>query len=238
MLSSFFKACLDLFRPRILGFVIVVPLVSAVLWFVSAYFLFQLLGPQIENYIQGIEWLSNLGTSFLSFGIVLGSALSILVLLFLIFPLTVWTSIVLMAVFAMPWILRALRPQYPMAFQTDARVSILTTWNITMRVFLLAIPIYIVLMLLAWVPYIYVLGTFILSAWVNAYFISAEILSEVMSASEMRTWIRERRMSLFMIGCSMVALLFVPIVQWITPVFGGLWFAHFILAEISQSRKA
>lgn len=217
-----------------IGFVIVIPLITSILWILAGVFSFQILGSQIESSLQGIQWLSEIRESLLSWGVSLGSVITILIFLFLLFPLINWTSIVLMAAIALPWILKMLRDEYPQAYETDQHLSLASTWKLSARIFFKAIPLYLILLMLAWIPQLFLIGNFVLGAWVNAYFITAEVLSDISDEFTLKTWIRDHRISLFVMGCGTMALLAVPILQWITPVFAGLWFAHYILHDVNK----
>lgn len=214
------------------------PLLSFVVWSVVGVLIFKTLGPQIDGFIQNTEWLSHLRTNLTLAAILEVSAdfIAGLLLMVLLFPLVVWTSLVLTAAFAMPWILRLLRPMYPTAFQSRTRVSLVSTWLVSLRIFAKVVPLYFLLLLLAWIPQVYLIGTFILSAWVNAYFMSVEVLSELTDEQTLRKWIRSHRTPLFAMGAMTVLLLFVPFIQWITPVFAGLWIAHYVLAHFARER--
>lgn len=233
---SFFRAFRDLWQKTIFGFTLAVPAVAVIIWLAIAGVLLSVFSGQIENTLMGISWLSGLRDSFAALGLSLSTALILILLFFLFAPLVYWTSLIVFSLIALPWIMRYLRPKYPLAFREHQSLAMISTWRWSAKVFLKATPLYAVLLATAWMPGVFVVGNFILGAWVNAHFLAIEILCEVTAESEMRDLMIERRENLFLMGCVLMALLMIPIVQLVVPVFGGLWFAHDLLAEIERRR--
>lgn len=221
-----------------MAFVIVVPFISFFLWSVIGVSVFRSIEPYVEKFIHSTDWLSSLSTNLNLITILEYSAdvVTALILILLLFPLVVWTSLVFTAAFAMPWILRMLKPMYPNAFRSPTRVSLLSTWKVSLKVFIKVVPLYFILLLLAWIPSVYLIGTFILTAWVNSYFMAVEVLSELTDEATLRNWIKNHRSELFSMGAVTVLMLIVPLLQWIVPVFAGLWIAHYILSSFSRER--
>lgn len=235
MLQSALKAFADLFRPKVLSFMVGVPLLALGLWGLGGVVLLPLLNHlfldllsylQIQALLQGF-----FGPEAFSQG---ASVTLLLILLLLLFPLVYWTSLLLMSFVAMPYILKILRRQYPDAFLPKKKIPRIQEWGLMLGVFYVAVPAYILLLLLIWIPAVYAAGTFILGAWVNVHFLSYEILAECAERPQIRKLMRESRGEMWIMGCALMLLLGVPFLQLITPVYGGLWFSHWWLQRLNN----
>lgn len=237
MVVSFVRAFGHIWQAPILGFTLLLPVLSALIWFGLALAIYMLFGASLEGALASISWLEGFRQLFEGVGLTLGGTVTVVILILLFAPLVYWTSLILLAVLALPWILRFLRPRYPQAFSNTSSMALLSTWRISAKIFLKATPAYGLLLVFAWVPGLFVVGNFILSAWVNAHFLAVEVLGEVTDEAEMSEIMNKHRTSLFLMGCGLMALLLVPVVQLITPVFGGLWFSHYLLAQVEHRRS-
>lgn len=235
MINSAVKAFIDLFRPRILFLVIGVPLLAVGLWGISGFLLF----PWMQSGLQSLLVAWNVESFFNeTFGSLaaesLGSGILLVILLILLLPLIYWTSLILLSTLALPWIIRTLKPRYPALQQLGQGMGAVAGWAIMFRVFMIAVPLYILLLMLIWLPPVFPVGTFILGAWVNSYFLSLEILSEMVDRKTMTKLMKKHRVSIWLMGAALMFLLGVPFLQLITPVFAGLWFTHWWLATLSE----
>ncbi|PWU19529.1 MAG: hypothetical protein C5B49_05595 [Bdellovibrio sp.] len=234
---SFLRSLRDLFHPRILAFVALIPILSALVWLVLGILLFFFFGDRLDQGLAHFAFLQSLRETLMSWGLSLGGILTAVLLMVICLPLIYWTSLLLMSFLALPYIILLLRPTYPLAFSagTRARGAAL---RLSILVFVKAVVIYFLLLLLFWQPHLFAIGNGILGAWVNASFLAIEVLGEVCSPAEMKVILQRNRWRNLAMGFLLMGLLTIPIIQWITPVFGGLWFAHQILAQVHRQRSA
>lgn len=237
MLLSFLRAFSDLFRRQTLIFILAIPLLSGIVWLALASAAVASWGPGLTDWLTRLQWFATVESWLSGIGISMGPLVLFLVVLVLIFPLVYWTALIVMAFFALPWIMSLLKTRYPTAFVNRAGTSLISTWKFSAKIFLKATPAYGVLLALSWIPGVFVIGNFVLGAIVNAYFISIEILGEILPEGEMRTFLEEHRGRLLLMGAGLMLLLAIPFLQLITPVFAGLWFSHYILAEVDRRKR-
>jgi len=75
------------------------------------------------------------------------------------------------------------------------------------------------------------------SAYLNQRLCRYDALSEHASAGEYREFLARNRARLYGLGLCLAPLYYVPLVNLAAPVFTGLAFAHFCLAELAEMRK-
>lgn len=225
MIDSAVKSVFDLLKPKMLFLLFGIPFLALGVWVALGWFL--------TPYLQG--WLSQAMVAWELQQLLqdAGAVVLILLLLVLLFPLVYWTSLILMSMFALPYILSFLRPRYALPFQSQGS-GLVGSWSSMLKIFSIAVPLYILLLFFIWMPIVYAVGTFILGAWVNYHFLSLEILSEFVSQKKSRELLRENQVELWVMGAGLVVLLGVPFIQLITPVFAGLWFSHWWLKKLSS----
>lgn len=228
--TAAFKALRDLFRPQIVVLLFGIPLLALSFWALVGYLAFPFIGHLFQDFLiflkvdqlfgqmMGGGWADEAAMGFM-----------ILVLLLLMLPMVYWTSLLMMSFLALPVILRILKPLYPRSFESKKSPGIFHSLVYLVRVFGMALLLYGCLVLLLWVPSVYAVGTFVLGAWVNAQFLSLEILNEFVDSQNLKALLREHRKSILIMGALLMLLLGVPFVQLVTPIFGGLWFTHWWL---------
>lgn len=229
MIDSAVKSIFDLFRPKVLGLLFGIPFLALALWLALGWFL----TPFLQGWLAQALVAWDLQQIFQD----AGAFVLVLLLLILLFPLVYWTSLILMSILALPYILKFLRARYPLSF-TPQGSGIVSGWSSMVKVFAIAVPLYIGLLFFIWLPMVYAVGTFILGAWVNYHFLSLEILSEFVGPAKAKELLRQNRTELWIMGGGLVFLLGVPFIQLITPVFAGLWFSHWWLKKLSSLRDA
>lgn len=225
MVDSAVRSTFDLLRPRVLALLVGLPFVALILWIGIGW----LAGPYLQNWLAATMTAWELQPLLQD----AGSLVLIVLLLILLFPLVYWTSLVLVSIFALPYILRFLKPQYPKVPAVSGG-ELIGSWTSMLKVFVVAVPLYILLLFLIWLPFVYAVGTFVLGAWVNYQFLSLEILSEFVDRQKARELIKKNQLELWIMGGGLVFLLGVPFIQMITPVFAGLWFSHWWLKKLSS----
>ncbi len=224
MLTSALRAFSDLFRPKILALVLIVPVLALFIWVIGGFLLVPLLRAPLQDLLV-----------YLQVSQEIGSFIFTVILILLLFPLVYWTSLILLSFLALPFILKILKPQYPRALNTPEKVGLIAGGGLMLRVFSVAVPLYLLLLLTIWLPWVYAVGAFVLGAWVNVQFLSLEILSELVDKKTTTALMKQHRKTLWIMGFGLMFLLSVPLLQLITPVFGGLWFTHWWLQQLSNS---
>lgn len=221
MIEAFFKAAFDLVRPKIIFFVFGLPILATLLWVGIGFFSFDFFHHLFLQAASRWEFSADWGTAVIA------------LLMFLLgLPLIYWTALGLMAVFALPVILKILKPQYPGL--PSQGLSLHSSLRLMFKIVLVLIPIYCLLLFLFWVPFVFIGGTFVLGAWVNSYFLSLEILSEYCDQATIQSSMKKYQVQTWAMGAALMFLLSIPVFGLLTPVFGGLWFSHFWLAKISS----
>ena len=82
-----------------------------------------------------------------------------------------------------------------------------------------------------------VLAPVLTSAWLNQRLFRYDALAEHASREEFARLVRAARGDLFLLGILLSLLLYVPLVNLLVPVLGGLAFTHFCLARLAAQRN-
>ena len=77
-----------------------------------------------------------------------------------------------------------------------------------------------------------------LGGWLQQRLFRYDALAEHADVGELPALFRERRGGLYGLGCLVALAYAVPFVNLLAPVFGGLAFAHYLLAALEKKRGA
>lgn len=238
VLSSLGRGFLDLLSPRIWLLILIPPILAFVLW-ISLFaqvkdFLFILLQTWVLSFeeLQTIVQVSFLGWNLID-----------LVYWMLVLPglfFATWmTSVLLVGLFAVPWIRRFLKTRYPRALGggTGSGGSLLSSLRNLLSVAFQAIGIFFLILLFFWVPGVWPIGLFLLAAWVNSRLIFLEVSSEVsLRVKDEKLW-QEHKGNFLVLGLIFGFLFSLPLVGFLVPVWTALSFFHYLceLAEQTSS---
>jgi uncharacterized protein involved in cysteine biosynthesis len=235
VVDAFSRAVTDFFHPRMLGLIIIPLLGALLLWGAIAAFFWDDWMQWLQHSIEQ-GWLSQ--WLFASWAAWLAQSLSAVLIVLLIAPLSLVTALVVTAVCAMPPIVRFVaRRRFPaleerhgggfvgsVANAFGATIVFAILWVVTLPLWLTGI-LGIVLPLL-------------LSMYLNQRLFRYDALAEHASAAELPRVLARAKWRLYGMGLLIAALFYVPVVNLLIPVLGGLAFAHLCLSELARMRKS
>jgi uncharacterized protein involved in cysteine biosynthesis len=99
------------------------------------------------------------------------------------------------------------------------------------------LPLWLVALPLWLVPGVGLAFSLFASAWLNQRLFRYDALAEHASADERRAVIARARWRLFGLGLALAPLAFVPFVNLVAPIYGGLAFTVLCLAELASLRR-
>ncbi len=233
ILDALARAFRDLFQFQVLWTVIWPILAAALLWLVlgvtfwetfSGWITSGLSAIGIQAWLEGVEprWVAN--------------AIQAMLHLLLFVPLVFITALVIIALFAMPALIRLVadrdHPQLKRENGGGMAGSLLNA--------LLAISIFIaiwVLTLPLWLIGIGVMMPFVAAAYLNQRLFRYDALAEHASREEMQAMFAKHRASWWGLGLLTGLLQFVPLLNLFAPVLTALAFIHFGLARLADLRQ-
>ncbi len=229
------RALRDLTQPRIIGLILWPVLLATLLWGGLALFF------RAPLYAWLQSWLANYGVAGTVFGISfgwLGDTLAVLLFFALLLPLINITALLITSVFAMPVLLRYVCEKDFAELETKRGGNIwASVWNTVAGVTIFCV-LWIVTLPLWLIPPLGVVLPILLSAYLNQRLFGYDALSEHASEPEYKTLLKETRSSLWLLAILIAFIQFIPLANFIAPVFMGLAFIHFTLARLRLLRSA
>lgn len=227
------RAAGNLFDPRIIAIVLLPVLISLVLWTLLASIFWGawtgfIAGAMTSTTVAG--WLQGWNATWV---IDYTAALAVLIA---ILPAMFVTALVITEIIAMPVIVRFVAERYHPTLQRAAGGTLagsISNAAIAITVFAL---LWIVTLPL-WLTGIgAVLAPLLTSAYLNQRLFRYDALAEHASPEEFMQMLRSSRGDLFLLGILVSLLLYVPVVNLLVPVLGGLAFTQFCLARLAAAR--
>lgn len=227
------RAAGNLFDPRIIAIVFLPMLVSLVLWTLLAWLFWGawtgfISGAMASTTVAG--WLQNWNATWV---IDYTAALAVLIA---ILPAMFVTALVVTEIIAMPVIVRFVAERY----HPDLRTAAGGTLAGSIGNAAIAITVFAVLWMVTlplWLTGIgAVLAPLLTSAYLNQRLFRYDALAEHASREEFAAIVRNSRGDLFLLGILVSLLLYVPVLNLLVPVLGGLAFTQFCLARLSAAR--
>ena len=232
LVNALTLAFLSLLHPRMLALLLLPMGFSLLLWGgLAAWFWSDwtsslghwLLTSAVGPYVEGITWLA-------------GSAVTFLILLILI-PLAYVTALLIVSVFAMPMMVRHVAQRHFPGLHREhggsnlgsawngfaALVIYLLLWLVTLPLWLLSGPLALAFPLL-------------LNAYLNQRLFRYDALAEHASKEEFAAVMERTGGKLYLLGGVLALLQYVPLVNFLSPIYIGLAFTHFCLAELEKLR--
>lgn len=232
LISALKEAFLSLLHPRMLALLLLPMGFSLLLWGGLAAWFWgdwtSALGSWLATspagpYVEGITWLA-------------GSAVTFLILLVLI-PLAYVTALLIVSVFAMPMMVRHVAQRsFPGLHREHGGSNLGSAWNglaaliIYLLLWLLTLPLWLLSGPLALVFPV------LLNAYLNQRLFRYDALAEHASREEFATLMERSGGKLYLLGGVLGLLQYVPLLNFLAPVYIGLAFTHFCLAELEKLR--
>ncbi len=140
------------------------------------------------------------------------------------------------AVLAMPVIVRTVAARDFAALERRRGGTFAgSVWNaaVTLAAF---VPLWIASFLLLAIPPLFVAGSLVLSAWLNQRLLRYDALAEHADAGELKAVVRGSRGKLFGLGLLLAPLSYMPVVNFVAPLFAGVAFTYLCLDELAARR--
>lgn len=227
------RAAGNLFDPRIIAIVFLPMLISLVLWTLLAWLFWGawtgfISGAMASTTVAG--WLQGWNATWV---IDYTAALAVLIA---ILPAMFVTALVITEIIAMPVIVRFVAERY----HPDLRRAGGGTLAGSIGNAALGIGVFAVLWMVTlplWLTGIgAVLAPLLTSAYLNQRLFRYDALAEHASREEFTAIVRSSRGDLFLLGILVSLLLYVPVLNLLVPVLGGLAFTQFCLTRLSAAR--
>ena len=229
------RALRDLMQPRILG-LIIWPVLLAILFWGGLAFLFR-----VPLYAWLQHWLASYGMSGTYFGISIawmGDSLAVILFFALLIPLINLTALLITSIFAMPLLLRFVCARDYAELETKGGGNIWgSVWNTLIGVSIFCV-LWIITLPLWLIPPLGIVLPLILSAYLNQRLFGYDALAEHASAPEYQTLVKQTRSNLWLLAILVAFIQFIPLANFIAPVFMGLAFIHYTLARLRLLRSA
>ncbi len=229
------RALRDLFQPRIIGLIIWPVLLATLLWGSLALFFRAPLYAWLQN------WLTGYGVTGTLFGISfgwLGDTLAVLLFFALLLPLINITALLITSAFAMPVLLRYVCEKDFAELETKRGGNMWgSVWNTVAGVSIFSV-LWLVTLPLWLIPPLGIVLPILLSAYLNQRLFGYDALAEHASEPEYKTLVKQTRSNLWLLAILVAFIQFIPLANFIAPVFMGLAFIHFTLARLRLLRSA
>jgi uncharacterized protein involved in cysteine biosynthesis len=230
--TAFTRALRDVTQPRVLAVLFLPMLTAVLLWTVLAWVFWEPWTQALHRFFNTTfvgNWLVERGGAW-----VLTSLYAVLVVGVLL-PLILITAIVITELVAMPVIVSLVAREHPL-LERRLGGSMMGSLSNAVRAILVFILLWTVTLPL-WLTGI---GAFVLAA-VNFAFLNQRLfrydaLAEHASRDEYDEIVRRAKGRLYLLGLLVASLYYVPFVNLVAPVFSGLAFTHFCLAELAAYR--
>lgn len=180
---------------------------------------------------SGLNWLAESGLP------ALGSVLPVVTALLLVVPLMVATGVVLVAVLAMPFVLKHLGAHdYPDVVALGSLGIATSVSNAVGAAAVFAVG-YVLTLPLWFIPPLALVVPWLWWSWLTTRLMSTDALLEHATTEERRALIRRHRSRFFALGMVVSALNFFPPFLLVAPVFSALAFGHYALQAVRDSRR-
>lgn len=238
VLKAFGRAILSQLHPKMLGLLVLPFVVSLLFWILAAWLLWAPLTEWLavlifDGWLSGVyRWAAGVGLGGLR------DWIPALIALLLVVPASWASAIAIVAVFAMPAVMRFLAARdYPGVARrgTGSPLPGLLNLLLVMPLFaagyLLTLPLWLIPPLALVVPWFW-------WSWLTARIMRLDSLVEYAEPEERRTIERRLRKEYLLLAMIVSALNLVPPLFLVTPVLSALAFGHYSLARLAERRGA
>lgn len=231
-MAEVLRACMlatrDLLRPGMLFHALWPPVLAMVVWAVIARLVWSPAQTWLLQNFPDWNWLTSSGIS---------GWVASFVLLMAFAPMVYFTTLMLLAAFALPRMMRIvadsdyadLARRGGNAFWGSI-VNTLVAGVLFVAGWLLSLPLLLIPGVLLVMPAIWL-------AWINQRTFRFDALAEHASSAERQALVRENRAALYMAGIVSALVAHVPIVNFLAPAWTALLFVHLCLARLRLQRQ-
>ncbi|MBZ0092755.1 MAG: EI24 domain-containing protein [Sulfuricellaceae bacterium] len=233
ILSALFKALKSMLHPKILALVLWPVVLAVILWGGLAFFFW-------SDWVAGLQSLAAHAPvqDFLSrhdLGWVARAAASVLAFLLLV-PIGVATALLIAAVVAMPYMVRFLADRdYPDLEMKRGGTVLGSIWNGIAAVLAFAALWLLTLPFWLFGPFAVAIPI-LLSAYLNQRLFRYDALADHASREEFRQVLERAGGKMYILGGLLGLIQFVPLLNLFLPIYIGLAYIHFCLAELRKLR--
>ena len=239
VLTAFGRAIVSQLHPRMLALLLVPFVLAIIFWAATAYWLWAPMTGWLQGWLFDGGWLASIDAWAESRGFSGLSQWSVALLaLLIIAPMMFATAVVLIAVFAMPLVIRHLAngPYRDVAREGSMAVGP-SVWNAVSSTLLFVVG-YLVSLPLWLIPPLALVVPWLWWSWLTARVMRFDALVEHASTGERGAAIAEHRRDYFLLALIVTLLNYVPPLFLITPVLSALAFGHYSLALLRQQRTS
>ncbi len=239
VLAAFGRAIVSQLHPKMLALLVVPFVLAIVFWVATAYWLWDPITGGLQALLFDGGWLTAVDTWAAARGFAgLADWTVALLALLVVVPVMFATAVVLIAVFAMPMVVRHLGNGPYRDVDTRGSMAVgPSVWNALSSTALFAIG-YLVSLPLWLIPPLALVVPWLWWSWLTARVMRFDSLVEHASVEERRAAIVERRRDYFGLALLVTLLNYIPPLFLITPVLSALAFTHYSLASLRQRRTA
>ncbi len=233
-------ALLDLFHPRMLLLLLLPPLVSLFTWTGLGWAFWDRF-IQISRMLSGrflftsefppwiVDWFSVTPDS-------VATVLAVVVAFLLLIPLVILTSLLITSVVVMPAVLAFMGRSFPDLEKRGSGILIGSAQNLVKAsviyggLWVLSLPLWMI-------PGLGVAIPLLLNGYLNYRLFAYDSLGDYASPRELKVLLYRKRLDFLILGVIISALLLVPPLFFILPIYSGLCFARFSLLELQDFRQ-
>jgi CysZ protein len=233
MIQALAAATRSQFQPRMLGLILWPLLGSLLLWGVLCV-IFWHSGMAALSHLTSLAPINDFLVKYDLHWV--ASSLVVIVLLLLLPTLVVATALFITSVVAMPIMVEHIAARdYPQLARSKGGSTLGSVWNsvaallVYLLLWILILPLWLI------IPFAVVLPV-VLNGYLNDRVFRYDALAEHASPEEYREILRRASPKLFGLGVVAALIQLIPFVNLISPVYSGLSFIHFALAELQTLR--
>jgi hypothetical protein len=239
ILTAFGRAVVSQLHPKMLALLVGPFLLAIVFWVLTAFFVWTPLTDRLQGWMFGSGPLARLDAWASGYGVSgLSEWIPALLALLLVVPVMFATAVVLVAVLAMPMVIRHLGGgTYRDVAQRGSMSIAASVWN-AVSTSLLFVAGYLASLPLWLIPPLALIVPWLWWSWLTARVMRFDSLVEHATPVERRETIAARRREYFLLALLVTALNYIPPLFLVTPVLSALAFSHYSLAVLREQRPA
>ena len=239
IVSALARGVASQFTPRMLALLVLPFFVAVSFWILSAWFLWEPVTGWFQTIVfQGDGWMARGYRQVVPYGLGgLSTWIPNLFALLLLVPIAIATALALIALLAMPMVIRHLGNRtYPDVVRRGSLALGANLWNVLKSIaifvvgYLLTMPLWLIPPLALIVPWLW-------WGWLTARLMRFDSLVEHAAAGERERLIRSDRRTYMLLGLSVAVLNYIPPLFLVAPVLSALVFAHYSLSRLRESRR-
>jgi len=238
VLKAFGRSIASQLHPKMLGLLVLPFVVSLLFWILAAWLVWTPLTEWLAAALFEGGWLG--GVYGWAQGIGLGGIrdwIPALIALLLVVPASWVTAIAIVAVFAMPVVMRFLASRhYPGVARLGTGSPLPGLWNLLIAIplfavgYLLSLPLWLIPPLALVIPWFW-------WSWLTARVMRLDSLVEYADPQERQAIEQRFRREYLLLAMIVSALNLIPPLFLVTPVLSALAFGHYSLARLAERRQ-